>query len=341
MVKGLEWWYMSRKNILLKYDQSDMRNSLENWPNFAKNALNIVIDIPTDVKFANSAILGMGTPNAVGKIFEPWSRIPLIAIDDWTLPLWVGKDTLVLALSYSGNTGEVLTTTQQSLNRGATVIGISSGGKLQEWRLKKEFLTVTFEPVGRSGHSFPYLFLLSGRILQQLGIVDFQLDSNNLLTALKTVWEQHNRTDIGEKLYRSRTLVVCGGQNTAGLVRWTKHCLNENAKRLVVPLIIPEANHGEVEAFSELDSKDAIIILRERNSETDGITRSIETYKEMLTECGVSIIELSGENPLWTTNTLCLAYQGILISFWLALFQQIDPTPLPLIDALKKKLTVT
>ena len=51
--------------------------------------------------------------------------------------------------------------------------------------------------------------------------------------------------------------MVCGGQNTAGLVRWTKHCLNENSKRLVIPLIIPEANHGEVEAFSELDSNDA------------------------------------------------------------------------------------
>jgi glucose/mannose-6-phosphate isomerase len=335
----LERGIVSRKHNLLKYDQSNMRHSLENWPTFAKNALKMPIDTTYTRKFTNSAIFGMGTPNAVGKIFESRSRIPLVAVDDWTIPHWVGKDTLVLALSYSGNTGEVLTATQQSLKLGAKVIGISSGGKLQEWGATKEFPAISFEPVGRSGYSFPYLFLLSGRILQQLEILNIHIDSESLLKALKIVWGQYDRIDIGETLFRSRTLMVCGGQNTAGLVRWTKHCLNENAKRLVIPLIIPEGNHGEVEAFTELDSRDAIIILREQTSETDGITRSIEIYKELLIEREVSVIELRGDNSLWVTNTLCLAYQGILISFWLALFHQIDPTPLPVIDDLKKKLT--
>jgi len=273
---------LPQKNALLKYDRFDMRRSLENWPEFVRRALSLSIDLPDFPRLANTVILGMGTPNAVGGILEPWSRVPLIAIDDWTLPLWVGKETLVLALSYSGNTGEVLATTEQSLEREANIIAISSGGKLHELGTKKSFPTITFEPVGRSGHSFPYLFLLSGRVLNRLGLLDFNTDSKKLIETLKAIWVRQDWIDIGELLNRSRQLVVCGGQNIAGLVTWLKHCLNENAKKIVIPLIVPEANHGEVEAFTELDSNDAIIILRERSSETEWTKNPLRHTKRCL-----------------------------------------------------------
>ncbi len=321
------------------YDQSNMLKSLETWPEYSKRALNTPIDLPDLPKLMNIVILGMGTPNAVGRIFEFWSRVPLIAIDDWILPPWIGEKTLVLALSYSGNTGEVLKTTKQSLERKGNIITISSGGKLQELGSKKGFTTITFESVGRSANSFPYLFLICGRILNSLGLLDFHIDSENLLEALKVIRARQDWIDIGKQLSRRKQIVVCGGQNAVGLITWIKHCLNENAKKLVIPLVLPEANHGEVEAFTELDSNDGIIFLRDSSSETEWTTKSIEVYKEMLTNQGSSIIELKAEDTFRVTNTLSLAFQGILISFWLALFRKIDPTPLPLIDKLKQRLT--
>lgn len=321
------------------YDHSNMLKSLEAWPVYSKRALSVPIDLPDFPKLMNIVILGMGTPNAVGRILEFWSCVPLIAIDDWILPPWVGEETLVLALSYSGNTGEVLKTTEQSFERGGNIISISSGGKLQELGSKKGFTTITFESVGRSANSFPYLFLLSGRILNSLGLLDFHIDSENLLEALKAIRAKQDWVDIGKQLSRSKQLVVCGGQNTAGLITWIKHCLNETAKKLVIPLVLPEANHGEVEAFTELNSNDGVIFLRESSNETEWTTKSFEVYKEMLTNQGSSIIELKAEDTFRVTSTLSLAFQGILISFWLALFRKINPTPLPIIDMLKKRLT--
>ena len=127
-------------------------DNLDNWAEYAKNASILPINIPKILKPKNIVVLGMGTPNTVGKILEPWCKVPLVAIDDWTLPAWVGKETLVLALSYSGNTGEVLTTTKKSLEQNSNVIGISSGGELQSLGISNKFPAITFEPVGRSGH---------------------------------------------------------------------------------------------------------------------------------------------------------------------------------------------
>ncbi|MFQ6126611.1 MAG: SIS domain-containing protein [Candidatus Heimdallarchaeota archaeon] len=315
-----------------------MLRNLEDWPIYSKKALNVPIDLPNFPKIMNVVILGMGTPNAVGRIFELWSRIPLMAIDDWSPPPWVGEETLVLALSYSGNTREVLTTTEKSFKRGGNIIAISSGGKLKDLGSKKGFATINFDPVGRSANSFPYLFLLSGRILDLLGLLHFHTDSKSLIEALKAIQARQDWVDIAEQLSKCRQLVVCGSQNTRGLVTWIKHCFNETAKKLVIPLILPEASHGEVEAFTELDSNDGVIFLREGSTETELITKSFKLYKELLANQRSFIIELKTEAPYRVNNILSLAFQGILISFWLALFRKIDPAPLPIIDMLKNSL---
>ncbi len=330
---------LTRIDALIEYDKSEMRKSLEKWPEFAKNALELPINHQQPLKITNAIVLGMGTPNSVGKILESWCRVPLIALDDWNTPPWVDNETLVLALSYSGNTGEVISSTEQSHTQNSNIIAISTGGKLQKFGSKKGFPTITFEPVGRSGYAFPYLFLLSGRILAQFGLIDFAVNSKPLLEALKHVWEKQDWIDIGEQLSQSRQILVCGGQNTVGLVTWIKHCFNENSKRLVIPLIIPEASHGEVEAYTELESSDSAIIIHEQNSATSEITKSLKIHKELLEEQEVKIFELNANNPSRITNTLCLAYQGIIISYWFALFHHVDPTPLPIIDSLKKNLS--
>jgi len=160
-----------------------------------------------------------------------------------------------------------------------------------------------------------------------------------MIEALNNVWGNQVWINIGKQLSQSRQILVCGGQNTVGLVTWIKHCLNENSKRLAIPLIIPEASHGEVEAYTELESSDSAIIIHEQNSATSKITKSLKVHKELLEEQEVKIFELNMNNPSCITNTLCLAYQGIIISYWLALFHQVDPSPLPIIDSLKKKLS--
>ena len=56
----------------------------------------------------NVVICGMGGSGIGGKIVSQWIqdevKIPIILVQDYTLPAFVNQHTLVIACSYSGNT---------------------------------------------------------------------------------------------------------------------------------------------------------------------------------------------------------------------------------------------
>src|SRR5258707_14470276 len=60
------------------------------------------------------------------------ARAPITTIRGYDLPEWVGKDTLVLCASYSGNTEETLNCFEQATSAGAPRVVVTTGGKLAE-----------------------------------------------------------------------------------------------------------------------------------------------------------------------------------------------------------------
>lgn len=58
--------------------------------------------------------------------------VPVIVNRDYVLPEFVGPDTLVFAVSYSGNTEETLSAYEEARLRGASVVAVTTGGRLGE-----------------------------------------------------------------------------------------------------------------------------------------------------------------------------------------------------------------
>ena len=82
----------------------------------------------TDDKFAS------GNPTLVNHKTYHYMSISygFVVWKDYGLPSWWGPDWLIIATSYSGNTEETLDGVSQALENGGTVLGITSGGKLEE-----------------------------------------------------------------------------------------------------------------------------------------------------------------------------------------------------------------
>lgn len=82
-------------------------------------------------------IAGMGG-SAIGASLlkayaAPLASIPFEVHRDYGLPAWVqGPETLVIASSHSGNTEETLDALETALDRGCSVLVISTGGKIAE-----------------------------------------------------------------------------------------------------------------------------------------------------------------------------------------------------------------
>src|SRR5439155_14559698 len=65
-------------------------------------------------------------------LFAERLPVPVVVSKGYRVPEFFGKDTLVVASSYSGNTEETLAAYAEAVSRGCRVVTISAGGDLAE-----------------------------------------------------------------------------------------------------------------------------------------------------------------------------------------------------------------
>ena len=131
---------MSNENDFIalaeKFDKQDMIKYTRSFVDDIEKSFNIDIEIEQDLDWSGVLCLGMGGSGAGGDFLKSISDysagIPFVIWKDYGLPSWWGSDWLVIATSYSGNTEETLDGVKTALEQGGTVIGVTSGGKLEE-----------------------------------------------------------------------------------------------------------------------------------------------------------------------------------------------------------------
>ena len=127
-------------------------------------------------------VLGMGGSGISGDIaravLEPRLPLPWRVIKGYgPVPEWVGRNTLVFAVSYSGDTAETLEALEGVHERGARVIAISSGGAMAD-RAKDYGIAHVRIPAGQQPRaSLGYLLMPLLAVLQEVGLIP-QLDDD-------------------------------------------------------------------------------------------------------------------------------------------------------------------
>ena len=114
-----------------------MHELVERFPASLVEALeigsNAVINKPKGT-IRNVFISGLGGSGIGGNYVQEFIRdeikIPYIVGKGYDIPNWVGKNTLAIASSYSGNTEETLAALDLMIASGAKVVCVASGGKI-------------------------------------------------------------------------------------------------------------------------------------------------------------------------------------------------------------------
>ncbi|MFN7171033.1 MAG: SIS domain-containing protein, partial [Candidatus Omnitrophota bacterium] len=117
--------------------------------------------------------------------------------------------------------------------------------------------------------------------------------------------------------------------------------LNENSKTLASSHVFPEMNHNEIVGwrFPEKTLKRFIILLLRDNQEQERIRRRIEITKEIFCRNGFKFKEIYAEGNSLLTRIFSLIYLGDYVSYYLALLNRVDPTPVEPIVYLKNRLS--
>lgn len=311
------------------------------------------VELP-EMAISNIVVTGLGGSAIGGDLLRVYATrklpVPVVVNRDYDLPEFVGEDTLVFAVSYSGNTEETLSAYDQAKAKGATVVAITSGGRLKELAQQDGFQVIHvptgFAPRAATG----FLFIPTLRVLEKLGFLSgVTQEIEDVVERLKQLREnlkpevpvdQNPAKQMALKLF-NRIPVIWGSSGTTEVVaqRW-KGQINENAKAPAYWNVLPELNHNEVvgfEAPGDLLKQVHVVILRDDNDHPR-VQKRIDITKGIIGNAvaGITDVRSSGGGPL--AQTFSLMYSGDYTSLYLAVLYGINPGPVKVIDHLKAEL---
>ncbi|MCL4447923.1 MAG: bifunctional phosphoglucose/phosphomannose isomerase [Candidatus Thermoplasmatota archaeon] len=281
-----------------------------------------------DIDYGSIVYVGMGGSSVPGMIFSRvYSEKPFTVWNDYGLPDHVPSDSLVIAVSYSGNTEETISSVNEARNRGLWVIGMGTGGKLKEMCNQWVDLPSGYQPRSSLG------FILTVLVRTFLGIGSLG-NAQSLIGALDN--ENGHLKDIAEKIVSGKRIPLIYSFHPYDVVayRW-KTQFNENSKLLAYTATFPELDHNEIVGLSGSYGKENLHFLVLGKSENERIQKRIGLTMD-LTGTEYDIIEAKGNSVL--ERMLYLTHCGDYISLYAAQARGIDPEDVSVITRLKNSL---
>lgn len=341
-------------NVIKQYDPGDVLSGVLNVPDQARYEVTVHEEPNQRRDFKNIVIAGMGgsalAADMVRVLTAGWLHLPLEVVKGYDLPGFVGEETLVIAVSHSGNTEETLSCYQQALDKKSCLAVMSTGGELIK-RANNDNITYAQIPAGTQPR-MSTVYHLRGllKLLQHFWVIDGDLynqvaDSADWLEGEISHWtpavpEKNNLAKQIAKMTIGKTLVIFGGELTWPLAYKWKISWNESAKNLAFSNQYPEFNHNEFIGWSSHPVEKPFTVFDIRsNLERARIRERMELSDRLLSgkRPKAHIIELQGETLmqqlLWG---LVLADAA---SIYTAILNGVNPGPVHLIEKLKAELS--
>lgn len=325
-----------------------MDQLIQDFPNQLVKALEIGRNAqisPGQEDIHHVFVAGMGGSgigaNFVAAFIKEECKVPYLIGKDYEIPSYIGKNTLAIASSYSGNTEETLIAFEQALARGARGIVIASGGQLIE-KAKELGLDYILLPGGSPSPRacLGYSLVQQLFVLQKTGLISERATqevekSIQLLQAEQEDIKQRAE-QIAGFLQDKLPVIYTTGRMEPVAVRFRQQ-VNENAKMLCWHHVVPEMNHNELVGWRTEDNRLAVLYFRNRDDYARNGVR-IDINKEIIGNYTSTIIELYSKGDSLIERSLYFVHLGDWISVYLAALRGVDAIEIKVIDYLKSEL---
>ncbi len=306
-------------------------------------------DVPKVEGLQQVVLAGMGGSALAAEFVRSWLAdklpIPIEIVRGYDLPAYVGDRSLVIISSYSGNTEEALSCLKQAKTTGAGIMVMTAGGKLAEHGEEYGFIKIpsglqprmaVFYGVKALAQLIEELELLDGLVAELETAAEWLLHEATYLIA--NVAEADNPAkQIASKVV-GHPVVMYAGPTLAMPAQKRKIDFNENAKNQAFFYALPEFNHNEFTGWYHPKDSQLRVIQLHSSLDNDRIAKRYEVSNRLLS--GVMpapiVVEAQGETRL--QQMLWSILLGDFTATYLAFLNQIDPTPVPLIEKLKVEL---
>jgi len=308
-------------------------------------------------KCKNVLVAGMGGsglgPHIALSAFAGAQRRPVEIWNDYRIPAWVNKDTLVLLVSYSGSTEETLSAAREAKKQTKKLVVVATGGPLTEMKEVHgapvyRFIP-RFNPAGVPRMAVGYGLASTAAILAKAGVLDIgTAEMKKFMAALRAAYKLYNP---GVPLVKNpakqlavfleeRAGIFVTRTSLVGAVHATVNQINESAKHFAMMFRLPEINHHLLEGlgFPQVAHRDLGIVFITSKVPAAPIVKRIKLTREVAEKEGYAThtVIFPGKTRLESSAYALAA--GEFVSLYLAALHKIDPVGTKWVDYFKKKL---
>jgi glucose/mannose-6-phosphate isomerase len=337
-------------------DKSNMLGSIRDLPDQIETAWKQAkkLTLPSNyIRAKNIVLLGMGGSGEgndfAAALATSESEVPITVVKDYTLPHFVDKETLLIAVSYSGTTEEALSAVESAGKKGAKIITVSTGADLETLgtRYRAPHFTISYGAEPRA--AFGYTFAPQLSVFARIGLVDVKdSDIDHAVAAMrdlqKIISPELPTAKNPAKGLASRILgkipIAMGAGTLTPAARRFKGMINENAKTLGFNEIIPEWDHIGLTGLKYPEAKRSlfyVVYQSKFDHQRNALRLSLAISTLAKNGFANEVIKFPKAKTALEEQLLCVQF-GDFVSYYLALALGIDPTPTEAIGELKKEL---
>lgn len=306
-----------------------------------------VENLPAGEDIANVLVLGAGSAGQAGDVLQAMGDlflpVPVTVAKGYDAPSFVGPDTLVIALSYSGESEETLQSVEEAVQSGGRLLATTAAGSTLAEQARAENAALALVPDDAPAGRFALgsMVVPSLVALERMGIFPGahgwiaaaveQLDRR----AGQLVSDRSPAVDLARRI--GRTLPVVYGAGAVGRVaatRW-KTQVNENAKAPAFANVLSEVCRSEVAGWGQhgdLTRQVFQLVFLRHDEEHPRQAERIATLCRLLDEVVGDIHQFEAEGDGALAQLLDLVLVGDMVSLELAAQEGIDPGPVPAVE---------
>ncbi len=333
----------------MEVDKSNLRSVIINSVKQVSAPLTFFNELHlTRRPFNKILVCGMGGSALIGDFFSYFQATgftplaPSLAVlthRSYDLPANADQNTLIICVSYSGQTEEALSAFSKAINSHFEIAGITCGGQLAELlqKYKAPWVKIPQDNIPPRT-SLGYQLSAMVKILMAYGLLNSS--AQNALADLPEKIIPVNLENQAKMLcakLNHKIPVIYSSQDNRLLAKLWKISLNENAKIPAFFNFFPELNHNEMVGWTKNLGSFHLLFLKDKD-DLPRIKKRMEFTADLLKRQNLPLdfVEIEGQNPLekifWAVSF------GDWLSYHLALFYGVDPTPVTMVEELKKRL---
>ncbi len=315
----------------------DMKEMIEKFEELVDLGWKLGEGIEIEKEFDKVIFMGMGgsaiAAEIISSLSEYYGEVLMRTVKGYEIPRWVDERTLAVAISYSGNTEETLTSFKKALERTKIAIALSSGGKLEELCHEKGIDHIKLRAGFAPRAAFPMTFFCLLRILGERAGVS--ANPGKVKEVLKEV-DPKRAKEIGSEVSRSIPVIYANGPLVPVAKRWANQ-FNENAKMLAFFGEFPEMNHNEIVGWGEHEkAKEFSVFILESGIENERVRLRYDLTEEIALKNCRKLYRIKAVGEGIVEKIAYLVNFNDWISYYAAIERGVDPVEIKTISTLKK-----